>query len=277
MGYYIEVERGVNLFVEDIGKGRPVVFLHGWPVNHRMFEYQTSQLPKFGFRCILIDLRGFGQSDKPWHGYTYDALSDDIRFILDALQLHNVKLVGFSMGGAIAVRYMSRHSGHRVSQLVLLGAAAPSFVQRRHFPYGQKAEDVTLLIEQTMEDRPRMLSDFGSKFFASQPSNPFMEWFQSLGLTASARSTAATAASLRDEDLRTDLAKVQVPTTIFHGALDQICPFDLAIKMHEGIKDSALLRFEQSGHGLFYDERSKFNQHLLLALQGVRFRIGVSP
>lgn len=62
MQYYIETEPGVKLFVEDIGSGTPVVLVHGWPLDHRMFEYQVTHLPKYGYRCISIDLRGYGQS-----------------------------------------------------------------------------------------------------------------------------------------------------------------------------------------------------------------------
>lgn len=69
---YVEVSPGVNVYVEDWGSGKPVFFIHGWPLSHRMFEYQFTQLPKQGYRCVGIDLRGFGKSDKPWGDYNYD-------------------------------------------------------------------------------------------------------------------------------------------------------------------------------------------------------------
>src|SRR5258708_27899316 len=127
MARMIQVEPNVRLNVEDIGSGRPVVFIHGWPLSQQMFEYQFDHLPRHGYRCVSFDLRGFGASDKPWDGYTYDRLADDLRIVLDALDLQDVALAGFSMGGAVAVRYMSRHGGARISQLALLGAAAPCF------------------------------------------------------------------------------------------------------------------------------------------------------
>jgi non-heme chloroperoxidase len=102
---YIEVEKDIRVFISDLNPGqgtRPVVFLHGWPANHRMFEYQYNVLPLYGFRCIGIDLRGFGMSDKPWHGYSYDRLADDLSAVLESLQLEEAALVGFSIGGAIA-------------------------------------------------------------------------------------------------------------------------------------------------------------------------------
>ncbi|WP_028594475.1 alpha/beta fold hydrolase [Paenibacillus assamensis] len=274
MGYYVTVEKDVNVYVEDVGAGTPVVFIHGWPVNHHMFEYQTSQLPKHGYRTIGIDLRGFGKSDRPWHGYSYDRMADDIHEVLESLQLNNVRLIGFSMGGAIAIRYMARHAGKRVSQLVLAGAAAPAFTQRPDFPHGLPKAEIDDLLEQVDKDRPQLLSDFGNIFFAQPISDSFRNWFQMLGLEADSHATYETLKSLRDEDLRDDLSKIYVPTAIFHGKQDKITPFSLATVMNEGIEGSHLVPFVQSGHGSFYDEREKFNKELLSFLDSLKYFTG---
>ncbi|MDP4099300.1 alpha/beta hydrolase [Paenibacillus sp. P96] len=267
MGRYIAVEPNVKVFVEDIGAGPPVLMLHGWPLNHRMYEYQSSQLPTHGFRCILPDMRGFGLSDHPWHGYHYDRLADDVLTIIRTLGLQRVRLVGFSIGGAIAIRYMNHHQGYGISQLILLDAAAPSLTRRPDFPYGLLPSDVTKLIEQTYQDRPQMLYDFGQRFFASQISPSFREWTQSLGLQASLHGTTAAARTFRDEDLRPDLPHIQKPTWILHGVLDQVALFPLALQLQQGIRGSQLVRFEQSGHAVFYDELELFNRTLLQILQ----------
>ena len=114
MSHKIKAINGVNINVEEIGTGKPIVFIHGWPVNHNMFEYQFTELPKHGYRCIGIDLRGFGDSDKPWEGYNYDTMADDVKAVLDTLNLQNVTLVGFSMGGPISIRYITRHHGAHI-------------------------------------------------------------------------------------------------------------------------------------------------------------------
>jgi non-heme chloroperoxidase len=258
---YIEVESGIRVFVEDINpNGNPtVIFIHGWPVNHQMFEYQFDQLPRYGFRCIGLDLRGFGKSDRPWTGYSYDRLADDVRVVIETLCLQDVMLVGFSIGGAIAIRYMARHAGYGVSKLVLLAAAAPVFTRRPDYPYGLPKEEVNALIHKTLTDRPQMLGEFGRMFFASQVSQEFSHWFHSLGLEASGHGTAMGLVSLRDEDLRNDLSAINVPTGIFHGVHDQIVPFPSAVALNQMIAHSEFYRFEFSGHGLFYDELEKFN------------------
>ncbi|MGG3570954.1 alpha/beta hydrolase [Bacillus gobiensis] len=263
MGYYVRTDQGTKLFVEDIGKGRPVLFIHGWPLNHKMFEYQFDVLPTYGVRCIGIDLRGFGRSDRPFCGYSYDRLADDIKNVVDALRLTSFTLVGFSMGGAIAIRYTSRHGRGRIRQLILAGAAAPVFTQRPDFPYGMPVEEVNKLIKQAYEDRPKMLAEFGKSFFANPISDSFQTWFFGLNLDAAGHSTIHTAVSLRDEDLRPDLKHIHAPTYILHGKKDRICPFELALQMKASIPYSALVPFEMSGHGLFYEEREKFNRELL--------------
>lgn len=259
--FYVKMENNVKIAVYDLNPdGRDVIFLiHGWPLDHRMFEYQLNVLPQLGFRCIAVDLRGFGRSDAPWSGYSYDRLSDDILAVVKELHLQKFSLAGFSMGGAVAIRYMARHKGYKVGKLALLSAAAPSFTQRPDYPYGMTVEEVNDLIDQIYRNRPQALSEFGQKLFSTPITETFAAWFQNLSLAGSGYGTIQTAISLRDSDLRRDLSRIRVPTGIFHGVLDQICPFEFALEMQKGIHRSTLYRFSQSGHGIFYEELDKFN------------------
>ncbi len=264
MGYYVWVEPDVRIYVEDVNPGseKVILFIHGWPANHKLFEYQFDVLPRLGYRCIGIDLRGFGKSDKPWSGYSYDRLADDVRCVVDALELQNFTLGGHSVGGAIAIRYMARHGGYGVSKLALFSAAAPSFTIRPDFPYGFTIEEMNKIIKDTYNDRPKMLQGFGDMFFFQYVTEPFSDWFFQLGLEAAGYSTAKVAASLRDETLFADLRKILVPTLILHGVHDKVCPYPLALAMKEGIINSKLVWMETSGHGLFWEQRDKFNEEL---------------
>ncbi|WP_411344370.1 alpha/beta fold hydrolase [Paenibacillus sp. WLX1005] len=268
MGKYVQVEDGVKIFVQDIGEGIPVIFLHGWPANHLMFEYQFSRLPLDGYRCIGIDFRGFGKSDAPWEGYTYDRMADDLRAVIDDLGIENAVLAGFSMGGAVAIRYMARHQGHGIAQLALMGAAAPVFVKRPDFDYGlMDADDLTAdLIEATYEDRPKMLGQFGLKFTKSKTKAGMMVWLETLCYQASHHGTIKAAMALRDEDLRGDLSAINVPTVIFQGMKDKICDPQFAQLLSESITDARVVPFESSGHAMMFDEMEKFNEELLLFL-----------
>ncbi len=265
MGYYINVEPKVKVYCEDLNpQGRKtIVFLHGWPGSHELFEYQFNHLPKLGYRCIGPDQRGFGLSDKPFDGYDYNRLSDDVRCVMETLGLHDVTLVGHSTGGAIAVRYMARHREYGVSKLVLCSAAAPSLIKRPYFPYGQTREAVVNIIRGTYQDRPNMLRDFGDIFFYQQVSQPLKDWLFRLGLMAASWATAKIANTWLDEEgLFYDLGTIRVPTLIIHGIHDEVCYFPLGEAQNRLIKNSRLIPFKNSGHASFYEERSKFNMEL---------------
>ncbi|TCP70262.1 non-heme chloroperoxidase [Baia soyae] len=272
LGYYIHVEPDVRIYTEDVNpKGkRTILFIHGWPANHNLFEYQFNDLPGYDCRCIGVDLRGFGKSDKPWRKYSLNRLADDIYCVIKSLQLQDIMLVGHSVGGAVAIRYMSRHCGYQVSKLALLGAAAPSVVQRPNFPHGLPIEEVNRLIEGTYEDRPKMLEQFGTSFFHQKISQPFAEWFLQMGLEAAGWATAKVAKTFRDETLFSDLCEIHVPTLILHGIHDQVCLYPLATALHKGIPHSKLVPFEHSGHGLMWEEKEKLNKELIKFINGTK-------
>lgn len=253
MGYFVTVEPGVKLFVEDVNPAgnKTIVFLHGWPLSHEQFEYQFNILPAMGYRCIGIDWRGFGKSDKPISGYTFDRLADDIRMVVETLQLKKFTLAGHSTGGAIAIRYMTRYNGHEVSKLILIDAAAPR---------GFTKEAAASMMTQALNDRPKMMQDVTDMFFFQYITKPFSDWFVNMGLQAAGWSNAAVITMLRDENLDADLPQIAVPALIIHGIHDKVIPFTQAQEMHQKIRNSQLVPFSYSGHGGFYEERDKFNK-----------------
>lgn len=271
MGYYVRVEPNVKVYVEDLNENadKTIVFLHGWPGSHELFEYQYDYLIEKGYRCIGIDQRGFGNSDRPVCGYDYDTLSDDVKTVVDALCLNNFVILGHSTGGAIAIRYMARNKGKRVDKLILCGAAAPSLIKRSYFQYGISREAVEEIIEGTYSDRPKMLKKFGDMFFYKKVSKPFMEWFFQLGLQAAGLSTAKVANTWLDEEaLFDDMKNIEIETLILHGIHDKVCLFPLALEQKKLIKNSKLVKFMNSGHATFYDEREKFNEELVRFIEG---------
>jgi len=262
---YIEVEPNVNLHITDAGEGRPIVLIHGWPLSDEMYEYQYNDLINKDFRVVGITLRGFGKSDKPYGAYNYDIHVLDIKRVLGRLNIKDAVLGGFSMGGAIAVRYAAEDNGAHVSRLALFGAAAPIWTQRKDFPFNLPTSAVDGLIELNYKDRPKLLSDFAKIFSATETSlnDGIVNWLNGICLSASSYATAQSLIALRDTDLRSDMAKIEIPTLIMHGKKDKICSFDLAEQMKAGIQNSHLVPFENSGHSLFLEETQKFNTELI--------------
>lgn len=262
---YIKVETNVHLHITDAGEGQPIVLIPGWPLSDEMYEYQYNELVNKNFRVIGITLRGFGKSDKPFGAYHYDVHALDIKRVLDKLDIKDAMLVGFSMGGAIAVRFVSAYNEGQITKLVLAGAAVPSWTQREGFPFNLPTKAVDALIKQNYSDRPKLLADFAKIFSSNETSlnEGIGNWLNGIGLSASSHATAECLVALRDTDLRPDLAKITIPTLILHGKNDKICSFDLAEQMKAGIKGSHLVTFEKSGHSLFLEETHKFNAELI--------------
>lgn len=262
---YIEVEPNVRLHITDAGEGRPIVLIHGWPLSDEMYEYQYNDLINKNFRAIGITLRGFGKSDKPYGTYNYDVHASDIKKVLDTLEIDDAVLVGFSMGGAIVIRYVGAYDGAHVSKLVLVSAAAPIWTERKDFPYNLPISAVDDLIKLNYKDRPKLLSDFAKIFSAADTSlsEGIGSWLNGICLSASSYATAQCLIALRDTDLRSDMVKILIPTVIMHGKNDKICSFDLAEQMNAGIAHSQIIPFENSGHSLFLEETQKFNEELI--------------
>ena len=263
---YIEVGRNVRLHVTDVGSGRPVVLIHGFPLSDEMYEYQYEALAKAGFRAIGITMRGFGHSDKPGGGYSYDTYADDIKAVLDQLHLDNAVLGGFSMGGAIAIHYMSRHHAAHVSKLALFAAAAPCWTKQPDFPYSFfTKDDINGLIALGSVNRPALYEEFGKKFTATSTTLPagIGAWLGTINLQASGFAVEQMLAVLRDADERENVKTINVPTLILQGRLDHIVSYQLAEQLQKAIPNSKLVPFEKSGHALFVEEPDKFNKELI--------------
>ena len=261
---YIEVEKNVKLHVTDLGEGQPIVLIHGWPLSDEMYEYQYQYLSRKGFRVIGITLRGFGKSDKPYGRYDFDVFSDDIKVVLEKLKIENAVLGGFSMGGAVVTHYVTKYNAAHISKLALFGAAAPSWRQREGSPFGISEADGNGLVLQTMTARQDLIAGFGAAFPAKEGniSKNVEKWLENINLEASPYAITESIKALLNLDLRPQLSKISIPLAIFHGTQDKLCSFELANELNKGIKNSRIIRFENSGHALFVEESEKFNTEL---------------
>ena len=258
----------------DYGQGNPVVLIHGWPLSGASWEYQLAELPLHGVRAIAYDRRGFGQSSKPWDGYDYDTLADDLKAVLDHLDLQNVTLVGFSMGGGEVARYMSRHHGARVSKVVFVSAVVPFMLKTDNNPSGVDKSVFDDMIENLGKDRFGFLQDFSKKFYGqgvlSHPvSQGVLDSFAMLAFPASPRATSQCVKAFGETDFRQDMGAIKVPTLFIYGSSDDIVPpatgAEAAAKLVPGAQ---LVAYDGEPHGLNITSKDRLNRDLLTFING---------
>ncbi len=241
---YITVEPGVDLFVCDWGSGKPVLFVHGFPFSHRIFDHSMLVMAQHGYRAVGIDLRGFGQSAKPWNGCDYDTWVSDIHQVVSNLNLQDVTLVGFSMGGAIASHYVATQNDSRVTKLVLLGAAAPIAA-----PTPEDKATIAGFVQGILADPASFAAGFIKQAFHQPLSSEQLQVLTSMGTAASLRALVRSQEELRDRDLVAELGTIQVPTLICHGVHDRVVPIAAGEVQQQLIPAAKLLRFAESGQG----------------------------
>ena len=266
---YIKTPDDVSLFYKDWGTGKPVVFIHGWPVNADMWEYQMTPLARQGLRCIAYDRRGFGRSDQPIGKYDYDTFADDLKALLDTLELHDVTLVGFSMGGGEIARYLSRHGSARIAKAVLVASVVPYLLKTPDHPEGADRGIFDQMVGGLETDRPHFLAGFGKQFFgagllSSPVSSEILDWTLWMAMQASPVASIDCVRAFSETDFRGDLAAFTIPTLVIHGSADKTVPADISGKAAAAGIDGAIYKeYEGAPHGLFMTEKDRLTQDLL--------------
>jgi pimeloyl-ACP methyl ester carboxylesterase len=260
---------GVELFVKEWGTGRPVVLIHGWPLSADSWDDVALPLANAGFRAIAYDRRGFGRSSQPWEGYNYDTLSDDLADILSMMQLSDVTLVGFSMGGGEVARFLSRHDRSQIRSVALLSSVVPCMLRSDSNPDGVAAEVFDEMSQALIKDRPNFFTTFFNDFYGvtkeSKPvSSEWLAWTHSLAMQAGLKATLDCAHAFATTDFRPDLASFTMPTLIIHGTNDKTVPIDAtARKAASAIPGSELVEYPDAPHGIIATHRDQLVHDLI--------------
>ena len=261
---------GISLnYTDSGGDGRPVVLIHGWPLSGASWSEQVPALVEAGHRAITYDRRGFGDSDKPENGYDYDTFAADLAGLLDSLDLRDVTLVGFSMGGGEVGRYIGSHGEDRIHSAVFAGAVPPYLLKTDDNPDGGLDEDgVNGMQQGASADREGFLDEFITGFFSAGGELRVTEEQRkdALALTRPAREEALLGCigAFGRTDFRKDLEKITVPTLVIHGDSDAIVPFEVSGKRTAAsIPGSKLVVVESAPHGFNVSHVDEFNRALL--------------
>jgi len=260
----------VRLHVEDSGgDGRPVILIHGWPLSADSWKAQVPVLRDAGYRVIRYDRRGFGRSDKPVEGYEYDTLAADLAGIIEDLDLKDVSLVGFSMGGGEVARYIANHGEDRLHSVVFAAAVPPYLMKTDDNPEGPLSrKDADAMAESLGKDRESFFDTFTRDFFSAKGQLKVTEAQrqEAIALAHQSDQTAALGCmkAFGTTDFRDDLKKITVPTLVLHGDSDGTVPYEGSGKRtHEAIAGSDVVLLANAPHGCNVSHADDFNLALL--------------
>ncbi|MDJ0343451.1 alpha/beta hydrolase [Streptomyces sp. H10-C2] len=267
-----ENSTSIDLYYEDHGSGQPVVLIHGYPLDGHSWERQSAALLAAGYRVVTYDRRGFGRSSQPTTGYDYDTFADDLKVILDTLDLLDVALVGFSMGTGEVGRYLGRHGSRRIAKAAFLASLEPFLLHTDDNPTGVPQEVFDGILAAVTTDRYAYFTDFYKNFYNTADTlgtrlSP--EALQNSWNVAAGASWFASSAAVPTwlTDFRADIPKIDVPALILHGTADNILPIDATARpFHALLPNAEYVEIDGAPHGLLWTHAHEVNEALLAFL-----------
>jgi non-heme chloroperoxidase len=259
----------INLYYEDLGSGKPVVLIHGYPLNGHSWERQTMALLDAGYRVVAYDRRGWGQSSQPTTGHDYDTYAADLKELLEQLELTEIVLCGFSMGTGEVTRYLGAYGSDRVEKAVLFGAIPPFLLKTDDNPEGVDGAVFEGIKETVLKDRYAWFKQFFDDFYNVDKLAPErigeQAWQASFNVACmgSAYSSYACVDTWLT-DFRDDLPKIDVPTLVLHGTEDRILPYEAtAARLPELIDEVKVIPVEEGPHNIGWTHPEVVNPLLL--------------
>jgi non-heme chloroperoxidase len=274
MANFITVKDGTQIFFKDWGKGKPVVFSHGWPVTADCWNPQMLFLRQRGYRVIAHDRRGHGRSSQPDEGHNMDVYADDLAILLDKLDVMDATLIGHSTGGGEVTRYIGKHGTHRVSKVILIGPVVPLIVQTADNPDGVPIAVFDGIRRGTALDRSEFLKQiavavYGFNRPGAKVSQGLIDSLWSAGMMGAINAEYDCIKALSETDFTEDLKKFDVPTLFLHGDDDQIVPLELSSKRASKLVPNASLKiYPGAPHGLPETMVDEVNADILAFIEG---------
>jgi non-heme chloroperoxidase len=259
----------LDLYYEDHGSGKPVVLIHGYPLNGASWEKQVPVLLDAGYRVITYDRRGFGKSSQPTTGYNYDTFAEDLHKLVTRLKLHESTLVGFSMGGGEVARYLGKYGSKGVSKAVIISGVPPYLLKTADNPEGVDASVFAGMQKAAASDRYAFFTGFFQNFYntdlllGKRVSEQAVQANWNVAASASATASLACIPTWH-EDFRADVARIDVPTLVMHGDADRILPITAAgPRTAKLIKGARLLIVKDGPHCITWTHAEEVNAELL--------------
>ncbi|MFC4525466.1 alpha/beta hydrolase [Dyella halodurans] len=247
---------GVTLAYQDWGHGKPILFVHSWALDAQMWAPHMLHFNALGLRTIAMDRRGHGRSEQPASGYDYDRLADDLAELIEHLDLHEVTLVGHSMGTGECTRLLSRHGSTRIARAIFVSSIAPCYLDADGARLPASAFDPVLA--QIHADFPRWLHDAADGFFLPAETHTSAGTIRRTIDIALGTSLYAATACFRIRcraDLRDELRRIDVPLLVIHGHRDVSEPVAYGRAIAGLVPDCRYLEYPGAPHGLYHTHR----------------------
>jgi non-heme chloroperoxidase len=265
----IKTKDGTEIFYKDWGKGQPVVFSHGWPLNADAWDDQLYLFASNGYRAIAHDRRGHGRSTQTSVGNDMDTYADDLATLVKELDLKDAIHIGHSTGGGEVARYIGRHGTRRVAKAVLVDAVPPGLVKTAKNPDGIPIDVFDKIRAGLKADRSQFWKDFSIPFYgANRPgakvSQGVLDAFWLMSMQAGFVAAYECVKAFSETDFTEDLKKFDIPTLVIHGDDDQIVPINVGgLRSAKMIKDATLEVYKGAPHGLMSTNKAQFNSDLI--------------
>jgi non-heme chloroperoxidase len=264
-----ENSSNIDLHYEDHGSGKPVVLIHGYPLSGASWEKQVAVLLAAGHRVITYDRRGFGKSSQPATGYNYDTFAEDLHQLVTQLDLREVALVGFSMGGGEVARYIGKYGSKGVSNAVFISSVPPFLLKTPDNPEGVDGSVFEGIQKAIVADRYAFFTEFFKNFYNTDlllgklvsEHTIRANWNIAAGCSATA---SLACVPTWYQDFRQDLARVDVPTLVMHGDADRILPIGASgFRTAKLIKGARLLVVKGGPHCITWTHADEVNRELV--------------
>ncbi|MFN2539694.1 MAG: alpha/beta fold hydrolase [Mycobacteriales bacterium] len=265
----ISVEGERSLYVEHHNRRSElstVVLVHGGGCNRRVWDGVFPALTAAGHGVVTLDLRGCGWSDQDFEAMDLPELGRDVVRVLDALAVHEVDLVGWSLGSAVVVEAAAQ-LGPRLSHLVTVGSPGPRFTSAVDYSWGVPPGTVAGILTALRLDRAAFYRGLAAILF-HQDRPDLQAWCHDIFMSSGARHDE-TLAGLADLDHRSLLPGITAPTLVVHGRHDLFVALEQSEPLLAGLPDARLRVYEDSGHAPFLEEVDAFNADLIAFLAGL--------
>jgi peroxiredoxin len=268
----VEVEHSLNLAFDDLGYGSPILLLQGWPFDRTVWEPLPTILAA-DHRVITFDMRGSGDSDKPWDYYSVDTLVHDLHRVFIELTLRDVTLVAWSSAASVALDYAREHPA-RIGRVVLLSPLILSWLAEDdaqawvgHTPELDRATQDAWTAE-LVDDRPALFEHLIDRLTNAPLSRPRRRWLWQRMMHSAPHAQSKTLEMLRLHSPDGLLADIKPPVTIFSGELDRLSPPGLGARLAEALPRAQLVTLSECGHASFIEQRTAVVQAILELVDG---------